>query len=69
LLAERARAAGLETTAYILELAANEASKDAERIATTGVREKLRYILAMQQFSGVYRCLLSILMFRFEAQD
>jgi hypothetical protein len=25
--------------------------------------------LAMQQFSGVYRCLLRILMFRFEAQD
>jgi hypothetical protein len=40
LLAERARAAGLETTAYILELAANEAFKDAERVATTGVRER-----------------------------
>jgi hypothetical protein len=39
-LAQRARAAGLETTAYILELAANEALKDAERIGTTGVRER-----------------------------
>jgi hypothetical protein len=40
LLAQRARAAGLETPAYILELAANEALKDAERIRPTGVRDR-----------------------------
>jgi hypothetical protein len=40
LLARRARSAGLETTAYILELAANEARKDAERMETTGVRKR-----------------------------
>ena len=40
LLAQRARAAGLETVAYILELAANEARKDAERTGTKGARER-----------------------------
>jgi len=40
LLAQRARAAGLATAAYILELAAKEARKDFEWTSTEGVRER-----------------------------
>ncbi len=36
LLARRARATGLQVTAYILELAANEARKDAEMVGDDG---------------------------------